>query len=543
MERTYINEAQKAIGGTVKVQGFIENLRNSKYMAFIVLKDITGKLQITVEKADHPELVDTIDQLTPDSVITVTGKVMENDYVKMGGVEMIPESIEVESTANALPIVRKEIAATKKKKAVERSSIDQRIDYRWIDLRTDENQLMFKAQSCFVNAMRKFLLDRNFIEIHTPKLIAAASESGSEVFKVDYFDRNAYLAQSPQFYKQMAMAAGFERIFETGPVFRAEKSYTNKHATEFSGFDLEFSYITSFKDVMKMEEELLTAGLQAVKDSYGDQIKELFGLEVIVPTTPFPVVKLADLYKALEEEFGYTVDESEKGDLTTEAERLSYDWVKKHYGHEFLFITDYSAEKRAFYHMRDENGVPQGYDLIWRGVEITTGAQREHRYDVLKKQAEEKGLADDVKFYLEFFQYGCPPHGGFGLGIDRLTMLLCGQSIKDAEFLFITDYSAEKRAFYHMRDENGVPQGYDLIWRGVEITTGAQREHRYEVLKKQAEEKGLADDVKFYLEFFQYGCPPHGGFGLGIDRLTMLLCGLSIKDAEFLFRGPNRLTP
>ena len=211
MERTYINEAQKAIGGTVKVQGFIENLRNSKYMAFIVLKDITGKLQITVEKADHPELVDTIDQLTPDSVITVTGKVMENDYVKMGGVEMIPENIEVESTADALPIVRKEIAATKKKKAVERSSIDQRIDYRWIDLRTDENQLMFKAQSCFVNAMRKFLLDRNFIEIHTPKLIAAASESGSEVFKVDYFDRNAYLAQSPQFYKQMAMAAGFER--------------------------------------------------------------------------------------------------------------------------------------------------------------------------------------------------------------------------------------------------------------------------------------------------------------------------------------------
>ena len=352
-----------------------------------------------------------------------------------GGIE-IPESIEIESIANALPIVRKEIAATKKKKAVERSSIDQRIDYRWVDLRTDENQLMFKAQSCFVNAMRKFLLDRNFIEIHTPKLIAAASESGSEVFKVDYFDRNAYLAQSPQFYKQMAMAAGFERIFETGPVFRAEKSYTNKHSTEFSGFDLEFSYITSYKDVMAMEEQLLKAGLQAVKDAYGDQIQELFGKEVIVPETPFPVVKLADLYKGLEEDFGYVVDDSEKGDLTTEAERLSYDWVKKHYNHEFLFVTDYDAEKRAFYHMRDENGVPQGYDLIWRGVEITTGAQREHRYEVLKKQAEEKGLADDVKFYLEFFQYGCPPHGGFGLGIDRLTMLLCGLTIKDAEFLF-----------------------------------------------------------------------------------------------------------
>ena len=222
MNRTYINEVQKEIGNTVKVQGFIENLRNSKAMAYIVLKDITGKLQITVEKADHPELVDTIDQLTPDSVITVTGNVVEIDYVKMGGIERIPTAIEIESISDALPIVRKEIAATKKKKAVERSSIDQRIDYRWVDLRTDENQLMFKAQSCFVNAMRQFLLERNFIEIHTPKLIAAASESGSEVFKVDYFDRNAYLAQSPQFYKQMAMAAGCERICETGPVFRAE---------------------------------------------------------------------------------------------------------------------------------------------------------------------------------------------------------------------------------------------------------------------------------------------------------------------------------
>ena len=436
MERTYINQVQNSIGSTVKVQGFIENLRNSKAMAFIVLKDITGKLQITVEKADHPELVDTIDTLTADSVITVTGKVVANDYVKMGGIEMIPTEIQVESIADALPIARKAIAATKKKKAVERSSIDQRIDYRWVDLRTDENQLMFKAQSCMVNAMRRYLLEQNFIEIHTPKLIAAASESGSEVFKVDYFDGNAYLAQSPQFYKQMAMAAGFERIFETGPVFRAEKSFTSKHATEFSGFDLEFSYITSYRDVMKMEEELLKAGLAAVKEAYGDQIQELFGQEVIVPETPFPVVTLAELYQGLEEDFGYVVDEAEKGDLTTEAERLSYDWVKKHYNHEFLFVTGYSAEKRAFYHMRDENGVPQGYDLIWRGVEITTGAQREHRYEVLKRQAEEKGLAEDVKFYLEFFQYGCPPHGGFGLGIDRLTMLLVGLPIKEAEFLF-----------------------------------------------------------------------------------------------------------
>ena len=436
MERTYIADIKNNLGKPVLVQGFVENLRDGKAMAFIVLKDITGKLQITVEKEKAEHLCETISKLTPDSVVSITGTAIENEFVKLNGIELIPDEIKIESIADALPIMRKEIPATKKKKAVERSSIDQRIDYRWIDLRTDENQLMFKVQTVMVNAMRQFLLDRGFIEIHTPKLIGAASESGSEVFEVKYFDRSAYLAQSPQFYKQMAMASGFERIFEVGPVFRAEKSYTSKHTTEFSGFDLEFSYINSFRDVMKMEEELLTHMLKCVKEKYGDEIKELFGTEVIVPTTPFPVITLRELYTELEKEFGYTVDESEKGDLTTDAERLSYDWVMKKYGHEFLFITDYSAEKRAFYHMRDENGVPQGYDLIWRGVEITTGAQREHRYDVLKAQAQEKGLDKDVEFYLEFFKYGCPPHGGFGLGIDRMTMLMLGLHIKEAMFIF-----------------------------------------------------------------------------------------------------------
>uniref|UniRef100_UPI0025DF0859 amino acid--tRNA ligase-related protein n=1 Tax=uncultured Ruminococcus sp. TaxID=165186 RepID=UPI0025DF0859 len=336
MNRTYIKDVKANLGETIKVQGFVENFRNSRAMAFIVVKDITGKLQVTVEKEKHPELNETLDMLTGDSVVTIIGQVMENDYVKLGGLEMIPEDIICESIADPLPIARKEIPATKKKKAVERSSIDQRIDYRWIDLRTDENQLMFKVQTCFVNAMRNFLLGQNFIEIHTPKLIGAASESGSSVFEVEYFDRKAYLAQSPQFYKQMAMASGFERIFEVGPVFRAEKSYTSKHTTEFTGFDLEFSYIESFRDVMAMEEQLLKVGLTAVKEQYGEQIKELFGQEVIVPETPFPVVKLADLYKALEEEYGYTVPEEEKGDLTTDAEKLSYEWVKKHYDHEFL---------------------------------------------------------------------------------------------------------------------------------------------------------------------------------------------------------------
>ena len=436
MERTYVSDAVSAVGRRILVQGFVDNLRDSKNMAFIVLKDITGKIQITIEKEAHPELCPAIAQLSEDSVISVIGNVTPNDYVKLNGVEVIPESIRIESVAEALPIARKAIPATKKKKAVERSSIDQRIDYRWIDLRTDENQLMFQIQTAMVNSMRQFLLNQNFLEIHTPKLIGAASESGADVFEVKYFDRNAYLAQSPQFYKQMAMASGFERIFEVGPVFRAEKSNTNRHTTEFTGFDLEFSYIDSYQDVMDMEAKLLTHMLGEISQRFGSRIKETFGTDVIVPPLPFPSIDLTDLYEDLEKKYGYTVDESEKGDLTTWAEQLSYRWVRQTYGHEFLFVTGFDAEKRAFYHMRDENGVPMGYDLIWWGVEITTGAQREHRYDVLKKQAAEKGLEEDVRFYLEFFKYGCPPHGGFGIGIDRLTMLLLNLGIKDAMFLF-----------------------------------------------------------------------------------------------------------
>ena len=420
MERTLIKNITP---GVRRVSGFVENFRNKKTMAFVVVRDVSGKLQITIEKEKHPEWCELLDKLTIHSVVTFEGEVVESEYVKLGGIEMLPTFMKVESIADALPIK-------------DDSDIDVRMDYRWIDLRREKNHLMLALQTTLTAAFREFLVERGFTEIHTPKLIAAASESGSDVFEVKYFEGNAYLAQSPQFYKQMAMAAGLERIFETGPVFRAEKSYTNKHATEFTGFDLEFSYIDSFEDVMKMEEELLAYALGKVKEAHGERIKELYGMDLEVPALPFPRMKLADVYRELEARYGYTVPDELKGDLTTDAERMTKQLAQDMFGHEFLFVTDYSAADRAFYHMRDEAGVPQGYDLIWRGVEITTGAQREHRYDVLRAQAEEKGLAEDVKFYLEFFKYGCPPHGGFGIGIDRMTMLFLGLSIKEAEFLF-----------------------------------------------------------------------------------------------------------
>lgn len=420
MKRTWISEAK--MDEPVLIQGFVEHIRNTRNMAFLVVRDFSGKLQVTIEKSEHPEWSSLLDTLTVESVVSLEGILQKNAQVKLEGRELIPSGLTIESLAAPLPLTRD-------------ANIDTRLDYRWLDLRGEKERLLFEVQTCLVQAMREYLLERRFLEIHTPKLIAAASESGADVFEVNYFDRKAYLAQSPQFYKQMAMAAGFERIFEAGPVFRAEKSYTNRHTTEFTGFDLEFSYIESFHDVMELEAEMLAFALTRVQSKFGEDIERLYGTKVIVPKLPFPEIALSELYCELERRYGYHLPEKERGDTTTEAEQLSYRFAMEEFGHEFLFVYDFAAEKRAFYHMR-KNGIPQGYDLIWRGVEITTGAQREHRYDVLSRQAEEKGLGEDVKFYTEFFRYGCPPHGGFGLGVDRLTMLLLGTGIKEAMFLF-----------------------------------------------------------------------------------------------------------
>ena len=431
MERLFLDELKNHYGEEVCVSGFVDNIRNLQWVQFIVLRDEVGKVQITIEKSEeaNKELVEIVNQLSVESTITVKGTLMENPKVKMGGMEIIPKEIKVTSeNLGELPFNYKDITTV---------NLDTRLDYRYIDLRRENNILMFQVQSSFVEYMREYLYQNRFTEIHTPKFIGAASESGSEVFEVKYFDRKAYLAQSPQFYKQMAIAAGFGNVFEVAPCFRAENSNTSRHATEFTSFDLEFSYIDSFDDVMNLEAEMLTYALEKLDKKYGDRIEKMFGTKIIVPKCPFPKMALSDVYKELEERYGYKVDDSEKTDLTTEAEKLTFKLAMDKFNSEFLFVTDYPADKRAFYHMRDENGVLQGYDLIWRGVEITSGAQREHRYEEICKNAKSKGLGKDVEFYLDFFKHGCPPHGGFAIGVDRLTMLLLNiPSVKETQFLF-----------------------------------------------------------------------------------------------------------
>ena len=421
MERVLINELKE--NESSKISGWADVIRDTKYMVFVIFKDRSGSIQVSIDKEKDKEIVEKLSGILANSVLSFTGKMVKSEYVKQGGKEFLPEVVEVLSSADAIPIDSS-------------ANIDTRLDYRWIDLRSEKNNLMFQVQTAFVTGMREFLIKEDFTEIHTPKLIGAASESGSDVFEVKYFDRKAYLAQSPQFYKQMAMASGIERIFEVAPAFRAENSNTNRHTTEFTSFDLEFSYIDSYEDVMDMEERLLVAGLEKVKEKYEDKIKELFGTEVIVPKRPFPRINLQDLYKELESRYGYNIPEHDIGDMNAEAEKLTSKYAMEEFGHEFIFVTGFTKTKRAFYHMR-KNDIPEGYDLIWRGTEITTGAQREHRYEILKQQAEEKGLGRDVEFYLEFFKYGCPPHGGFAIGVDRLTMLLLGlPSLKEEMFIF-----------------------------------------------------------------------------------------------------------
>ena len=430
MNKIFFKDLENYFDKEIELSGFVENIRNIKWVQFLVLRDSTDKVQVTIEKSEesNKEMVELVNNLTVESTIKVTGTLKKNENVRLRGMEFIPTKIEVTSTSDAeLPINIHDKDA---------QLLDQRLDYRWLDLRNEYNFNIFKIQSDMTKFMREFMYSRDFTEIHTPKLIGAASESGADVFEVKYFDRKAYLAQSPQFYKQMAIASGYDKVFEVAPVFRAENSNTSRHTTEFTGFDVEFAYIDSYRDVMDLEEELLTYTLEKLNEKYGELVKKLYDKEIVVPKEKFPRVKLADLYDELEKRYDYKVDESEKTDLTTEAERLSYRYAMEEFNSEFIFVTDFPKVKRPFYHMRKDD-VPEGYDLIYRGVEITTGAEREHRYDVLVKQAKEKGLDKDVEFYLEFFKYGCPPHGGFGIGVDRLTMLVLGlPSVKESMLIF-----------------------------------------------------------------------------------------------------------
>ncbi|HZM25586.1 MAG TPA: aspartate--tRNA(Asn) ligase, partial [Anaerolineales bacterium] len=319
------------------------------------------------------------------------------------------------------------------------TEVDKRLDWRFLDLRQPENQLIFRIQTTVEMAMREFWISNGFVEIHTPKIMGSPSEGGAELFTLEYFGQTASLAQSPQFYKQMAMAAGMDRVFEIGPAFRADPSFTPRHSTEFTSVDMEMSWIDSHHDIMEFEEAWLCHILKTVKEIHAQEIAETFGVEVVIPSLPFPKVTMQDAQNILKDKGHIPPVETKRGDIDPQGERLLCEYAKEEYGHEFIFITDYPVEVRPFYHMRKESppGETKSFDLLWKWMEITTGAQREHRYDVLVRQATEKGVSpESIQFYLDFFKFGCPPHGGFGFGLARLLAAMLNQkSIRDVVFL------------------------------------------------------------------------------------------------------------
>ena len=431
MERTYIKDLRSKVGQQVKIQGQLQVLRDQKKMQFLVLRDVTGLVQAAFYKPNDAALAELISTLTVESALTITGTVADNPIVKLNGLEVQVEAVQVNNLAGS-PLPLDPFAEAL-------PAVDIRMDWRYLDLRRPQNLLLWKAQTLAEQAAREFWLQNNFIEIHTPKITGSPSESGAELFTIDYFEGKAYLAQSPQFYKQMAIASGFERVFEIGPVFRADPSFTSRHMTEFTGIDMEMGWIDSHEDVMAFQERWLQYMYRRVKEELGDEIKELFGRDIPVPVVPFPRIPMAEAIEILKGR-GYTLPPEKKGDIDPAGERELGNYVMEKYGHEFVFLTDWPISVRPFYHMRhaDNPGLTKSFDLIASGLEITTGAQREHRYDVLAAQAQEKGLGlENIQYYLDFFRYGCAPHGGFGLGLSRLLMVLLGvNNIRETVFLF-----------------------------------------------------------------------------------------------------------
>jgi aspartyl-tRNA synthetase len=425
--RTPIALLRDRIGEQVEVRGWVNALRDQKSVQFVIVRDETGVAQAVLAKQDPPSaLNEQVSALTTESSITLTGAVAADDRVKLGGLELRIEGLHVDSPAEPeLPIAPD-------------SALDKRMDWRYLDLRRPDRRLIFEVQTTVEAAMREFWRKEGFIELHSPKLMGSASESGAELFRVEYFDRTAYLAQSPQFYKQMAMSAGFGRVFEIGPVFRANPSFTSRHDTEFTSVDVEISWIDSHEDVMAFEEAWLAHALGAVAARHGEQIEHTFGTRVTVPSLPFPRITLADAKELLRARGEPAADA--QPDLDPAAERALCAAVLERDGHEFVFVTDYPVAVRPFYHMRyaQQPGLTKSFDLLWRGIEITTGAQREHRHDLLTAQAAEKGLdTGPISYYLDFFRFGCPPHGGFGFGLTRLLMQLTAQdNVREVTFLY-----------------------------------------------------------------------------------------------------------
>jgi len=428
MERTLISALNEQKGQEVTINAIVDVARQQGKMAFFDFRDYTGKVQGVV--FGKPEVLEVAKELGAEYAVAITGIVNErpekmvNADVQNGDIELEITAITILNASEALPF---DMDAE--------FTIETLLDNRPLTLRRKEDQAIFKIQAEIVRAYGEFLRENGFTEFQAPKLVGGDAEGGAEVFKVEYFkDRTAYLATSPQFYKQILVGV-YERVFSLATAFRAEKSATSRHLSEYTSLDMEMGFITDHTDIMKMESGLMKHIVKNLKEHASDALETLkIELPKIPDTDIMPFMKLREAQELILKETG--VDKTSEPDLEPEDERWLCEYAKNNLDSDFIFITHYPVSKRPFYTYEDEEdeGFTKSFDLLFRGVEITTGGQRIHDLETLKSKIEGKGMnPDDFSFYLQAFQYGIPPHGGWGMGLERLTAKFCGvANVKEA---------------------------------------------------------------------------------------------------------------
>ncbi len=413
LKRTHYTDEIKT--GEVVLSGWINKIRDLGRVKFIILRDCEGIAQITFKKGIvKDKLFEVIKGLGQEDVISVRGNVIKRENAPQG-VEVIPNEVDVVDKAiRPLPI---DISGN-----IE-SNLDVRLDWRVLDLRRPETTAIFKVQAKIVEAIMKFLNEKRFLQVFTPCLMGTASESGSEVFPVVYFEKNAFLRQDPQLHRQLLIAAGFEKIYDLGPNWRAEPSHTPRHLCEYRACAVEFAFMLNESDMMRIEEDLIIAALKTVRKECQKELC-LLGKEVSIPSTPFPELKFPEVYDILEE-FGKKIEYGE--DYDRESEGILSRYVKEKYGNDFFFVNRFPYKVKPFYVMKvDED--PQwarSVDMMYKGLEQSSGGQREHRYEKIIQQIKEKQMnVNSLDWFTKFFKYGVPPHGGFCLGIERFVKQL-----------------------------------------------------------------------------------------------------------------------
>ena len=430
MERTLIQDLQTHIGKEVSISGWIDVRRDHGKLIFLVIRDRSGSVQ-SVVLPTHPEALAVAQKLRPEWVITLVGTVntrpgkMVNPAEENGSIEIEVSSIVVLSAAEELPFGSDADL-----------NLDTLLDYRPLTLRRARERAIFAVQHHIIRAYRAFLTEEGFIEFQAPKLVGDDAEGGGNVFTVSYFnDIPAYLATSPQLYKQI-MVGVFERVFTTGNVFRAEKHSTTRHVNEYTSIDIELGFITDHTDIMKLE----TALMRYIRAELETQCAEEFALlGAQLPLMPdgadcFPHMKLREAQRLIRDKTG--ADKTQEPDLEPEDERWLCEYAREELGSDFIFITHYPVSKRPFYTREDEAdpGYTKSFDLLFRGIEITTGGQRVHTAEIMLQKLKDKNLnPEHFAFYLQAFRYGMPPHGGWGMGLERLTMkMLQMNNVKEA---------------------------------------------------------------------------------------------------------------